>query len=334
MAFAPTFERWNGFDHLNATDIVAGYTSGSIGGTVAGLRGEGQAISLPVDLLMVGLVAGNTEIIAHVRLRYDQDDAYFLKIYTATASGPYLQITSGTITAHRSDGALIGTASGTWASGAKHTLSVAFTMSAVASGKVKVWVDSTAVLDLSSVQTVPTGLSTTAQGVFLNGFGIHDDQGLIYGAGGWVDADVPIKKWVRTGYANATATFNQFTTYGSGSTHVDRVNETIANGSTNGVEYTSADGSIEGFKMAAYPSNVGTPWAVQFEVNAAQNGGALVRSIRLQTRDGGGGHNQVGSFALSLTFAPYFKALRLNGAGSAWDASSFGATEFEVILTA
>lgn len=334
MAFAVALEKWFPFDHFAAADILQNVASGSIGGMVAGLRGEGQAISAPVNLRLGNPGAEQGEIIVHVAARYDADGIP-LRIRNSTNSGPYVEVIASSITVHQSNGTLIGTSSITWPAGAVRTLSLAVTMATTATGRVKLWIGTSVGLDLSSIVTVPSGGSSTAKDAELDGFGLFDDVGQILGSGGWVDADVPLHKWCRTRHATAPGTSQNWTPTGSGSTHVDRVNETLANGDTNSSDYSGGvDGTAEGFFCDVLPGDVGSIWGVQHEVQARQVDGSLIRSLRLQTHDTGGVHSATGTNAMTLAYTMPHKFYRTNpGATPAWS-TTYATTQFECTLTA
>lgn len=341
MALTILYEWWSGADHYAAADVLQDFDSGSIAGMVSGLfdATDGQAIDTPTNLRKSpgtgpsGTDVGapqTTSLIAHLRAQYNADGIP-LRLLNSSSNGPYVQVIAGVVTVHRNDGTLLGTSSVSWPAGTKRTLSVAFTLANSATGRVKLWINSALGLDLSSVQTIDTGGANGAQGCEYHGFGVFDDFGIIKGStGAFVDADVPLEKWCRTKRASASGTGQDFTPQGTGSTHLDRVNETLANGDTNSVD-SSVQFQVEGFRNGSLPANVGTVWGIEQLVQARQNGGSLVRSLRLRTADGGGSHG-AGDQALALTFTMPRRHWRTNpNTAVAWS-TEYSTTDFEVLV--
>lgn len=343
MALTVLYEWWSGADHYAAADVLQDFDSGSIAGMVPGLFDptNGQAIDTPTNLRKlpgtgpsgtdVGAIQ-TTHLIAHFRGQYNADGIP-LRLINSTNNGPYVQVSGGTVTVHRNDGTLLGTSSVSWPAGAKRCLSVFFTLSNTTAGRVKLWINQTVGIDVSSVQTIDTGGAQGAQGCEYHGFGIFDDFGIIKAsAGTFVDADVPLEKWCRTKVASANGTGQDFTPYGSGSSHVERVDETLANGDTDGVE-SATQFHVEGYLNGTLPSNIGAIWGIEQVVQARQNGGSLVRSLRLRTRDGGGSHG-AGDIALALTFTMPRRHWRTNpNTAAAWS-TEYNTTEFEALVFA
>lgn len=318
MAITPTFEWWSGEDAYALADILQDWESGSATSLVTGLRGEGQAINLPSALLRTAAKEGTTGqavLIFHARIRYDADAAPFLTVWNSGLNGPFLEMSAGTITLKRNGGTVLGSAATGWQIGEKHTLAGYITAATSATASAKIWLDSTPIITATNIQTVPAAGSTQFRGMFINGLGVWDDIGMRWGSGTVADSDVPLQKWVRLRVASATGTTNAFATFGSGTNHVDRVNENPPN-NANGVEYNVNDGTEEDFLVGSLPSDVGTVWGIQYNTQAMEHVTTVPagRAIRQQLRDGPGGAGLLagtGSFTLSANaskiFSRFFK---------------------------
>jgi hypothetical protein len=283
-------------------------------------------------------VTGGPELICHFRIRYNADQTTFLIIDNSTVTGPTFDIAAGTITAKRRDGTTIGTVGTGWSIGDVHTLSIAITFANTATGKLKIWLDSTAILNLTNVQTVNTGGSVATNRIVINGMGIWDDIGFISGSGGWVDADVPLKKWVRLRMVSASGFFTEWEqTYGSGTTHLNRINENPTD-TTNGVRTVGGNGLRDDYALGTRPANIGTIWGVQHVVSAQQAGGPLARTYGFGIRDGplsgdfyqGGVPNVVAAFTLSPTF--YHRFYRTNPHGNTPWGANYDTTQIELVV--
>jgi hypothetical protein len=338
MAITPTFEWWSGEDAYAAADVLQDWESGSITSLVAGLRGEGNAINLPSALLRTAAkegTVGQPTFIFHARIRYDADAAPFLTVWNSTLNGPFLEMSSGTITLKRFGGTTLASAATGWTIGEKHVLSGYITASTTATASAKIWLDATPIITATSIQTVPVAGNTAFRGMFINGLGVWDDIGMRWGSGTVADADVPLQKWVRLRMASALGTFSQFTTFGSGTTHLDRVNENPPD-STNGVEHEGADGSVEDFLTGSLPSNVGTVWGVQYNAQMYRDGGVGGASQRLELRDNSGNiaATQTGTNVLGLTPVIYSRFFKTNPRTSATWGAEFSTMQAQLAVTA
>lgn len=332
-------------DVYSATEILQDYVSGTITSLVTGLRGEGRAINMPSTLtktcLQKQIVVGQAEIIFHAYVQYNQDDNPFLTVVNSPQTAAVFSISSGTITIKRGNGTTIGSFAAGWGIGEKHWVSFAITMANTATGKLKLWLDGTAVINSTNLQTVNAAGSTQAQGVILNGLGVWDYIGCIIGSGGWVDADVPLQKRVRAVMASAVPLIppfplgsDGFTTFGSGASKVARVSENPVD-LTNGVEVTPGGGLVQDFFLGATPADTVFPvWGVQDFWCAKQNPPASGQAMTIRLRDVSGqtpaGGIPTGTAAMTNSFLYYHMFYATNvRAGAAWSAANYAATAEE-----
>jgi hypothetical protein len=347
MAFAATWEWWSCEDAYAAADILKDYQSGSITSLVTGLRGEGNAINLPSTLARnctaKQATAGGSEIIFHAYVQYNQDNNPILTVINSPQTAAVFSISSGTITVKRGDGTTIGSFAAGWGIGEKHWISFAITMANTATGKLKLWIDGTAVINTSSVQTVNTGGSTSATGVILNGLGVWDYIGCIIGSGGWVDSDVPLQKRVRCLMASAPGINQNFpgvgnwNLYGSGATPLAVVSENPID-ATNGLSNTGGNGTLFDFVLGALAADTAFPiWGVQY-VECAQIDSGAGRSFGFRMRDatsltnGGGIPTAVASLTTSPLYYHMFYATNVR-ASAAWSAANYAATQIELTMS-
>lgn len=334
MAITPTFEWWSGEDAYALADILQDWESGSATSLVTGLRGEGNAINLPSTLLRTAAkegTVGQPILIFHARLRYDADAAPFLTVWNSTLNGPFLEMAAGTISLKQNGGTLLASAATGWQIGEKHTLSGYITAATTATASAKIWLDSSAIITATNIQTVPAAQSTTFRGMFINGFGVWDDIGMRWGTGTVADSDVPLQKWVRIRMASSDATTGAhlWQPFGSGASHVARVQENPCD-NTNGMEYNVNDGVSESFLVGSLPSDVGTVWGIQYNIQSKVDTSGT-QQIRLRLHDNTGVLADTGSFNLSTSSTVYGRFFKTNPRTSAAWSSEYSAMQAELI---